>query len=255
MPLQIELIPAFADNYIYLLRETENGTVAVVDPGDAGPVIEKLEAEDLPLHLILLTHHHADHIGGLQRLKQQYGAEAVGPAADNYRIEGLDRTVTEGDEVAIGALTADVIETPGHTAGHIAFHVPAAQALFSGDTLFSLGCGRLFEGTPEQMWASLTKLRALPDETQIYCGHEYTLSNARFARSIDPDNAALAERAAEVEALREADKPTIPALLSTEKAANPFLRADISALQHALGRDGDDPVEVFAEIRQRKNNA
>lgn len=250
--LEISLIPAFSDNYIYLLRDPATGTVAVVDPGAAEPVADALTARGWPLHLILVTHHHADHTGGNLALKERYGARILGPAADRNRIPGLDEGVAEGDTVRVGDATARVIETPGHTSGHISFHFAESDALFCGDTLFSLGCGRLFEGTPSTMWQSLLKLRALPNETKVHCGHEYTASNARFALSVDGRNPDLIRRAAEIEELRTRGEPTIPASLGEEKRANPFLRADDPALAAALGMEAD-PVAVFATLRARKD--
>lgn len=254
MALDVILLPALKDNYIYLLRETATGTVAVVDPAEAGTVRSALDARGWGLDMILNTHHHHDHIAGNAELKARYGATIVGPASETGRIPDMDRTVSEGDTVEVGAEVARVMETPGHTTGHIAFVFDGAQALFCGDTLFSLGCGRMFEGTPEQMWASLEKLRALPDAMRIYCGHEYTQSNARFALSIDPDNPALAAKAEAVDAARGAGEPTIPSDLGSEKQANPFLRADDPALAAAVGRAGDGPAAVFAEIRRRKDS-
>lgn len=253
MALDVILVPALQDNYVYLLREPATGTVAVVDPAEAAPVRAALDGRGWGLDLILNTHHHGDHIGGNADLKSFYGATIVGPAAETARIPDMDRTVAEGDTVAVGAETARVLETPGHTTGHIAFAFEGARALFCGDTLFSLGCGRMFEGTPDQMWASLAKLRALPDETRLYCGHEYTEANARFARSIDPDNPALVAKAEAVAAARRAGAPTIPSVLGEEKAANPFLRADDPSLAAAVGRQGAAPAEVFAEIRRLKD--
>jgi len=252
--LDVILVAALKDNYVYLLREPTTGTVAVVDPAESAPVRAALDDRGWGLDLILNTHHHGDHIGGNAELKAFYGATIIGPAAETARIPGMDRTVAEGDTVEVGEETARVLETPGHTTGHVAFAFEGARALFCGDTLFSLGCGRMFEGTPDQMWASLEKLRALPDDTRIYCGHEYTESNARFARSIDPDNEALAAKAESVAAARRAGEPTIPATLGEEKAANPFLRADDPALAAAVGRAGAPPAEVFAEIRRRKDS-
>ncbi len=253
MALDITLLPALSDNYIYLLRDPESGTVAVVDPAVPEPVEAALDARGWSLNLILNTHHHGDHIGGNAALKQRFGAKVVGPQADRRRIATLDQPVGQGDSVSVGSETAQVLETPGHTSGHIAFWFADSRALFCGDTLFSLGCGRLFEGTPGQMWTSLKALRGLPDDTMIYCGHEYTLSNARFAVTVEPRNAELATRAERVEDLRQRGEPTLPARLGDEKATNPFLRADDPAVQAALGMTGEDPVEVFAAIRARKD--
>lgn len=253
--LEIELIPALSDNYIYLLHEPQQGMTAVVDPAEAGPVLEALRRRGGRLDLALITHHHADHIGGLLELKAQTGCRAVGPRADAHRIPGLDQLVGEGDHVALGALTAEVIATPGHTSGHISYWFPEAEALFCADTLFALGCGRLFEGDAPTMWRSLQKLAALPDATRVYCGHEYTLSNARFALTIDPDNQRLRERAAEVEAMRARGEPTIPSTIGLEKATNPFLRAADPAIRQHLGLERAPDFEVFSEIRRRKDRA
>lgn len=251
--LDVTLLPALSDNYIYLVREPEAGTVAVVDPATAEPVVAALDARGWGLDLILNTHHHGDHIGGNAALKGRYGATVVAPRADRHRIATLDVAVGEGDVVAVGRQSAQVLETPGHTSGHVAYWFADAGALFCGDTLFSLGCGRLFEGTPGQMWQSLCKLRALSDEARIYCGHEYTQANARFAVTVDPANATLRQMAGRIDALRARGEPTIPSRLGDEKAANPFLRADAADLQTALGMTGADPVAVFAEVRGRKD--
>ncbi|MBX6321677.1 MAG: hydroxyacylglutathione hydrolase, partial [Rhodospirillaceae bacterium] len=197
--------------------------------------------------------HHPDHSGGNLALKAATGATVVGPQADAARIPGIDVGVEEGRPFAFGAVEAQILFIPGHTRGHIAFWFPAAEALFCGDTLFSLGCGRMFEGTAPQMWASLGKLRALPDATRVYCGHEYTQANARFALTVDPDNPALRRRAAEVDRRRARGEPTIPSILGEEKAANPFLRADDPAVAAGVGLPGADPVRVFAEVRGRKD--
>lgn len=251
--MDIHLIPAFSDNYIYLLRDPASGAVGVVDPGDAAPVTAELERRGWRLTTILNTHHHNDHIGGNAALKERYGATVIGARADAHRIADLDTALDEGDRVAFGGETGTVIAVPGHTSGHIAFHFPDSKALFCGDTLFSLGCGRLFEGTAEQMWHSLGKLRALPGDTRVYCGHEYTQSNARFALTIEPDNADLRARADEIAALRAEGRPTIPTTLGLERRTNPFLRADEPPLRRSLGMEGAAPASVFAEIRKRKD--
>ena len=251
--LTVELLPALSDNYIYLLHEADSGTTAVVDPAEPGPVIAALERNGWSLDWILNTHHHMDHIGGNAALKERYGARIVGPRAEVSRIADMDRTVGQGDEVAVGGETARVFETPGHTSGHIAYWFETSKALFCGDTLFALGCGRLFEGTPAQMWDSLSKLRDLPDETRIYCGHEYTAGNAQFAVTIEPDNAELAARAEEIAATRARGEPTIPSLLGLEKRTNPFLRADLPELQAAIGMPNASTVTAFAEVRGRKD--
>lgn len=249
--MEIHLVPAFNDNYIYILRDGDS--VGVVDPGDAAPVLAALERRGWRLTHILDTHHHADHIGGNHTLKQRYGCTIIGAAADSHRIQDMDIALAEGETASFGPHAARVIAVPGHTSGHIAFHFADAKALFCGDTLFALGCGRLFEGTPGQMWDSLCKLRALPDDTRVYCGHEYTLSNARFAVTVDPDNRELAGRFEEIKALRERGEPTIPTTMGVERRTNPFLRADDPGVQAALGMAGADPVAVFAEIRGRKD--
>ena len=251
--LTVELLPALSDNYIYLLHEADSGTTAVVDPAEPGPVIAALERHGWSLDWILNTHHHMDHIGGNAALKERYGARIVGPRAELSRIADMDRTVGQGDEVAVGGETARVFETPGHTSGHIAYWFETSKALFCGDTLFALGCGRLFEGTPAQMWDSLSKLRDLPDDTSIYCGHEYTAGNAKFALTIEPDNAELAARAEEIAATRARGEPTIPSLLGLEKRTNPFLRADLPELQAAIGMPNASTVTAFAEVRGRKD--
>ncbi|PWC36959.1 hydroxyacylglutathione hydrolase [Azospirillum sp. TSO22-1] len=249
--MEIHLVPAFNDNYIYLLRDGDD--VGVVDPGDAAPVLRELERRGWRLTHILNTHHHPDHVGGNRALKERYGCPVIGARADSHRIQDMDIALQDGETASFGPHAARVIAIPGHTSGHIAFHFGDARALFCGDTLFALGCGRLFEGTPAQMWDSLSRLRDLPDDTRVYCGHEYTLSNARFAVTVDPGNRELAERFATITAQRERGEPTIPTGLGVEKRTNPFLRADDPAVQAAVGMAGADPVAVFAEIRGRKD--
>jgi len=253
MPLEIELVPALSDNYVYRIRETSTGEVAVVDPAGADPADAAPMAHGWRPSVIVNTHHHGDHIDGNAALSKKDGCKLVGPAAEQARIPGMDQMVKEGDTVSIGAETGQVIETPGHTKGHISIYFPGGPALFAGDTLFALGCGRMFEGTPQEFWTSLSKLRALPDDVSVYCGHEYTASNAKFAISVDPDNAALQAQAAEVERKRAQGLPTVPSRLGDEKAANPFLRADDPDLAARMGAAGD-PVAASAETRRRKDN-
>jgi hydroxyacylglutathione hydrolase len=232
--LEVVPVPALSDNYVWLLRDEATGTVAVVDPGEAAPVEIALAQRGWKAAVILLTHHHGDHVGGVAALKAAHGAAVIGAAADAHRLPALDRAVSPGDTVAVGESQAVVIDTPGHTRGHIAYHFAAAGVLACGDTLFSLGCGRMFEGSAEEFFATLRRLAVLPDDTLVLCGHEYTQSNARFALTAEPDNAALRARAAEVEALRAAGRPTVPVRLGAEKATNPFLRARDAAAFAAL---------------------
>ncbi|MSP89503.1 MAG: hydroxyacylglutathione hydrolase [Alphaproteobacteria bacterium] len=251
--LQIEQIPVLNDNYVYLLREPATGSVGVVDPSVAAPVLARAQALSWRITHILNTHHHNDHTGGNLEIKQATGGIIVGPRADRARIPGIDVEVGDGDTYLFGQAPAQVFDVPGHTRGHIAFWFAESNALFSGDTLFTLGCGRLFEGTPQQMWTSLGKLRRLPDATRVYCGHEYTQSNARFALTVEPDNAALRAYSARVDAMRAEGKSTVPGLLGEEKATNPFLRADQASLAAHVGLSADDPVAVFAAVRRRKD--
>jgi hydroxyacylglutathione hydrolase len=251
--LDIRPIPVLRDNYAYLIRDEAGGACAVVDPSVAAPVLKALDGLGWKLAFILNTHHHHDHVGGNLELKRATGCTIIAHAADADRIPGIDVRVSEGDVVRVGESQGQVIDVGGHTLGHIAFWFKGAGALFSGDTLFSLGCGRLFEGSPADMWRSLGKLRALPDTTKVYCGHEYTESNARFALAIDPDNVALQARAAEVRRLRAENRPTVPSTMESERAANPFLRADNERLQRALGTPPGDAIAAFAEIRRRKD--
>ena len=252
--LQIEQIPVLSDNYVYLVHEPQAGVTAVVDPAVAAPVLDRLGARGWQLDWILSTHHHADHTGGNLEIKNATGCQIAGPKADAARIPGIDLGLAEGDQFRLGEAEAEVFETPGHTSGHISYWFADAGALFCADTLFSLGCGRLFEGTPEQMWRSLSKFAPLPDNATVYCAHEYTQSNARFALSVDPDNPTLQARAAEVERLRAAGRPTVPSTLGAERAANPFLRPGDPAIRRRLGMEDTDDVAVFAELRKRKDH-
>ncbi len=238
--LNIELIPAFEDNYIYLLTDTETGTTAIVDPGDATPVQHVLDERGLTLDYILNTHHHGDHTGGNQALKKRYGCTIIGPAADKHRIPGIDHGTKESDIVSIGDSKTKILETHGHTMGHICFWFQDDRALFCGDTLFSMSTGRLFEGTPEDMWASLTKISALPDDTMIYCAHEYTEENGEFCLTVEPNNEDLKARMDEVRQLRAQDKPTLPVSLATEKKTNAMLRAGSATRYAAIRKMKDD---------------
>lgn len=225
MALLITQIAVLNDNYVYLLRDDETDVVGAVDPGVAEPVADELERRGWSLDFILNTHHHNDHVGGNRALKERYGCHVIGPRYDAGRIPAIDDQVSEESGVRFGSHDVQVIFTPGHTHGHICYWFPKAEALFSGDTLFSLGCGRLFEGTPADMFASLRKLAKLPDETKVYCAHEYTEANARFALSIDPDNADLRRKYAKVAQLRARGQPTVPSTLAEERRCNPFLLA------------------------------
>lgn len=255
MAFDVRLVPCLSDNYAVLVHDPASGATLLIDAPEAMAIEAALGAAGWQLTDIFLTHHHGDHVAGVPALKARYGARVVGPAPQHSRIDGVDLAVREGDALTFAGAAVEVIETPGHTLDHVAYFIPAAELLFSGDTLFALGCGRLFEGTPAQMWASLQKLRALPDATWVYCGHEYTLSNARFARSVDPNNAALAARATAIGAARERGEPTVPSRLAEERATNPFLRADDPALAAAIGLAGAQAVEVFARLREMKNKA
>lgn len=251
--LQIQQFACLEDNYGYLVHDPDSGLTASIDSPDAGAISRALGERGWKLNYILNTHHHADHAGGNLALKAGTGCSIVGARADAGRIPGIDVLVCEGDSFALGTHSARIIETPGHTRAHICYLFEADHAAFVGDTLFSMGCGRLFEGTPTQMWSSLQKIMQLPDETRIYCAHEYTQSNGRFALSVEPDNPALQARIREVATLRAADQPTVPSTLGTEKATNPFLRPASSGLRATLGLAAATDTEVFAETRKRKD--
>jgi hydroxyacylglutathione hydrolase len=252
--LQIAQFPCLSDNYAYLLHDSVSGQTAAIDTPD-GPAIEaELARRGWRLTHILNTHHHADHAGGNVYLKERTGCQVIGPRADAARIPAIDVGVGEGDALDFGGRRIEVVETPGHTRGHIVYYVPEAAAAFVGDTLFALGCGRLFEGSPEQMWHSLSKILRWPEATRIFCAHEYTLANARFALTVEPENAALITRAREVAALRRAGRPTVPSTLGLEKATNPFLRPMSPGLQAAIGLAGADAITVFARTRALKDN-
>jgi hydroxyacylglutathione hydrolase len=249
--LLVTQLPALQDNYIYFLKDEATGKTAIVDPGEAGPVLGHLG--DAKLDYILCTHHHGDHVGGVDELREATGAKVVGYSGDAHRLPSPEITVEDGGTFRLGESVAKVFFIPGHTLGHVAFWFESARALFCGDTLFSLGCGRLFEGSASQMWASLSRLRSLPEATRVFCAHEYTQANAAFAVAVDPKNEALARRAARVTELRAEGRPTVPSILGEERLTNPFLRADDPDLQRAVGGLGD-PVATFAKIRERKDN-
>src|ERR1700691_5363633 len=250
MPTQTYLFPCLTDNFGVLIHDPASGATASIDAPEAAPVEAALAKTGWRLTDILVTHHHNDHTAGIGELKARHKCRVVAPRAEAQRIAHVDETVAEGDKGAGGGLAAQGIHTPGHTAGHISYFFPAEKLAFVGDTLFSIGCGRVIEGTPEMMWDSLLKLRALPDDTRFYCGHEYTEANIRFAKTIEPNNKALAARADEVSKLIGSGKPTIPAMIGAEKAANPFLRADDTDVAKSLGLAGSPAWKVFAEIRE-----
>ncbi|MEP9354070.1 hydroxyacylglutathione hydrolase [Xanthobacter sp. KR7-65] len=254
MPADIRIVPCLEDNYAVLLHDPVTEATAVVDVPEPGPVMDALDKEGWNLTHILVTHHHADHTQGVPAVKARYGATVVGPKAEAANIPGLDVAVVDGDPVAVGSLVGRVLETPGHTAGPASYLFDGEKLLFAGDTLFTLGCGRPLECDPPVLWASLQRLRALPEDLTLFSGHEYTLANARFALSVDPDNARLAELFAEAQARRAKGEPTIPSSLVDELLANPFLRADDVGMAERLGMAGADPAEVFTELRLRKNN-
>ncbi len=251
--LEIHQFPCLEDNYGYLIRDSASGVTATVDTPSAAAIVGALAHKGWKLDYILNTHHHGDHAGGNLELKAKTGCRIVGPRADAERIPGIDIALGEGDSFELGSRRATVLDTPGHTRGHIVYVFAADHAAFVGDTLFAMGCGRLFEGTPGQMWDSLQKLLALPDETRVYCAHEYTQKNARFALTVDPANAVLAQRAAEVDRLRATGLPTVPTTIGRERQTNPFLRVGDPGVRAALGLTAAGDVEVFAEIRRRRN--
>lgn len=254
MSLEIYQFACLQDNYGYLIRDQASGDVAAIDTPEVDVINNALAEKGWSLTHIFNTHHHFDHAGGNLALKEQWNCTIVGPKAEAARIPGIDIAVGEGDEVRLGETLAHIHDTPGHTLGHIVFHFAGEGVAFVGDTLFALGCGRLFEGTAEQMWQSLLKLKNWPESTTLYCAHEYTQANARFALSVDPDNEALKKRCIQIDELRADGKPTVPSRLDVELATNPFLRADQPALKLALGMDGAGDVDVFAQVRTRKDN-
>src|ERR1700753_4041088 len=253
MPAETKVFLCLKDNYGVLVHDPASGATAAIDAPEAAPVEAALAATGWKLTDILVTHHHGDHTAGIAELKRHHHCRVVAPRREADKIPAVDVEVSEGDTVKVGSLTAEVIETPGHTLGQINYFFPEDKLLFAGDTLFSIGCGRVIEGTPEMMWQSLLKLRALPDDTDIFCGHEYTESNIRFALTIEPDNQDLRARAEEAKREVSAGRATIPTTMGEEKLANVFLRADVPAVAAAVGLAGKPAAEVFAEVRARKN--
>jgi hydroxyacylglutathione hydrolase len=246
------MFPCLDDNYGFLLHDPNSGETACIDTPQADRILAEADAKGWKITQIWNTHWHPDHAGGNAAIKAATGCAIVGPKGEAGKIGTLERGLVEGDKVKLGSVTAHVLETPGHTAGHIVYHLPDHRIAFVGDTLFALGCGRLFEGTPQQMWTSLGKLRAMPDDTAVYCAHEYTQKNAALARSVDPDNRDLKAYSDEIDARRAKNIPTVPTTIGKEKKTNPFLRADDPGLQMAMGHPGD-AIATFAEVRERRN--
>ena len=252
--LDVIQIPVLNDNYIYLIHDPKSDQVAIVDPAVEDEVVAALSAHGWVPNYILNTHHHGDHVGANLALKERYGLQIVGPAADRDRIPGIDIALKEGETITIGDESATVFDVPGHTRGHIAYYFAESAILFCGDTLFAMGCGRLFEGTPAEMWQSLQKFMTLPRDTSVYCAHEYTEANGRFALSVEPGNIDLQDRMKSVSDLRAKGKPTVPFTIGAELDTNPFLRPASANLQATIGLEGADLVSVFAETRARKDS-
>ncbi|RFC62589.1 hydroxyacylglutathione hydrolase [Fulvimarina endophytica] len=249
--IEIRQFGCRSDNFGVLVHRGE--TTISIDAPEEKPILDALSEAGWTLTHILTTHHHRDHVDANEALKARFGAKIIGPKEEASKIPGLDEAVGGGARLDIGGIEVEVIDTPGHTLGEVSYYLPEAKALFAADALFSLGCGRLFEGDPAMMWDSLKRLRELPDDTMLYCGHEYTATNVRCALALDPDNLLLKERATEVEHLRAAGKPTLPVELGREKRTNPFLRADDAEFQKAVGMEGEDPVAVFAHARKTRD--
>ena len=256
----IYTLPCLSDNYAYVIHNSVSGTAAVVDVPEAGPLVDKISELNVPVTDIFLTHHHWDHIDGLPDLQAaltgslgQVPARVIGAKADAHRLPALDKAVSPGDRLTLCGIEGDIYDVSGHTLSHLALHLPSAKAVFTADSLMAMGCGRLFEGSAAQMWHSLQQLRALPQDTWVYSGHEYTASNMAFTHSLGEDNPAIAARAAQITEDRAAGRPTVPSLLALEMQTNPFLRADDPALQAAVGMAGATAEQVFTEIRARKD--
>ncbi|WP_299425344.1 hydroxyacylglutathione hydrolase [uncultured Shimia sp.] len=253
MPHQIVTIPCLSDNYAFLIHDDTSGATALVDAPEPGPILDELKTRGWTLSHVLLTHHHWDHIDGLPDILAAHPAKIIGAKADEHRLPPLDLAVTEGDTFEFAGESVSILDVSGHTVGHIAFHFPDTAAVFTGDSLMAMGCGRLFEGTPAQMFASLSKLAALPDATTVCSGHEYTAANCAFAVSLGEDNATVAQRIADTADKRAKGIATVPSNLGLEKQTNPFLRSASLALQKALSMEGAAPVDVFTEVRKRKD--
>ncbi|MGJ8585237.1 MAG: hydroxyacylglutathione hydrolase [Marinosulfonomonas sp.] len=253
MPIEIVTVPCLSDNYAFLLHSTETGETAVVDVPEAGPILSALVARGWQLTEIWITHHHYDHIDGVADLKDATGAKVVGARADADRLPPLNLAVSEGEGFEFAGNGVEIFDVSGHTVGHIAFYVPAASAVFTADSLMALGCGRLFEGSPDQMWSSLSKLAKLPPDTLVCSGHEYTESNAKFALTIEKDNPDLKSRSVAIKDARHQGLPTVPSLLSLELSTNPFLRAHLPTVKAAVGMENESDAAVFAEVRKRKD--
>jgi hydroxyacylglutathione hydrolase len=252
--LEIIQLSVLTDNYIYIVHEPDLKQTAVIDPAVATPVLDALKNKGWSLDYIFNTHHHSDHVGANLELKEQTGCQIFASYSDRLRIPGIDKQLNHGDEVKLGNHIANVMAVPGHTLGHIVYHFPKDHVLFCGDTLFSMGCGRLFEGTAEQMWDSLQKIKKLPKQTKIYCAHEYTQSNGQFALTIDPDNQQLQQRMVKVDRLRAKSKATLPTTLDQELETNPFLREDDPAIKKNLGMTDKQACDVFRKIRELKDH-
>ena len=254
MPLDIVTVPCLTDNYAFLVHSPQTGQTALVDAPEAAPIRQMLAERDWTLSHILITHHHSDHIDAVDPLREDSGAHVIGAKADTERLPKLDTAVEEGDSFEFAGHDVQVIDVSGHTVGHIAFHIPQAKVVFTADSLMAMGCGRLFEGFPEQMWSSLSKLAKLPAETLVCSGHEYTTANVKFALTVEPDNPDLKARAAAIDEARAKGKPTVPSTLAEELATNPFLRANLPDVKALMGMSGSSDAEVFAEIRRRKDS-
>lgn len=252
--LEIHQFPCLSDNYGVLLRDAKAGVVASIDAPDGEAVLAALRQKSWNLTHILVTHHHWDHTQGNEVVKAATGCTIIGPKGEADKVPGIDIKVGEGDTFKFGSFDVEVHETPGHTAGHIIYHIPGAKAAFVGDTLFAMGCGRVIEGNMAQMWRGVEKVAKLPPDTVLYCGHEYTVANAEFAMSVEPGNKALQDRLAEAKALRAAGKPTLPTTVARELETNPFIRVDSAEIRANLGMQNASDAEVFAEVRTRKNN-